>query len=81
MLKAYLEANRLEEARHLLPARRPGAAERALVIYANQGQSDRWSWHHFKARIQEGRPGTRHESIYRCAAINSLQFTRGDAYL
>ena len=26
LLKAYLEANRLEEARHLLAARRPGAA-------------------------------------------------------
>ena len=26
LLKAYLEANRLEEARHLLSARRPGAS-------------------------------------------------------
>jgi hypothetical protein len=26
LLKAYLEANRLEEARHLLALRRPGAA-------------------------------------------------------
>ena len=31
----------------------------------------------------EGRPRARHESIsfYRCSAINSLQFTWGDAYL